>query len=90
APPEQLAGYPGLSSDVYALGMIAVQALTGSVPYQLSPDPATGTVLWRHLVQVSDRFAAILDRMICYYFNERYQSAIEVLRDLKTLEVASE
>lgn len=86
APPEQLAGYPGLSSDVYALGMVAIQALTGRMPYQLSPNPETGTVVWRDLAQVSDEFAAILDHMICYYFNERYQSAIEVLRDLKALE----
>ncbi|HEY9748013.1 MAG TPA: CHASE2 domain-containing serine/threonine-protein kinase, partial [Allocoleopsis sp.] len=89
APPEQLAGYPGLSSDVYALGMIVIQALTGLLPYQLSPNPETGNVVWRELVQVSDPFAAIVDRMICYYFNERYQSAIEVLRDLKALEVTS-
>jgi CHASE2 domain-containing sensor protein/predicted Ser/Thr protein kinase len=86
APPEQLAGYPGLSSDVYALGMIAIQALTGRMPYQLSPNPETGTVIWRESVQVSEQFAAILDRMVCYYFNERYQSAGEVLRDLKALE----
>ncbi|WP_313930234.1 CHASE2 domain-containing serine/threonine-protein kinase [Trichocoleus sp. FACHB-262] len=86
APPEQLAGYPGLSSDVYALGMIAIQALTGFFPYQLSPNPETGTVIWREFTEVSDQFAAVLDRMVCYYFNERYQSAGEVLRDLKALE----
>ncbi len=85
APAEQLAGYPGLTSDVYALGMIAIQALTGTLPYQLQQNPETGTVQWRHLTEVSDRLATILDKMVRYYFNERYQSATEVLRDLKAL-----
>ena len=82
APPEQLAGQPGLSSDIYALGMIGIQALTGVLPHQLRQNSHTGAVLWRHLTRVREDLAEILDKMVRYHFNERYQSATEVLRDL--------
>jgi CHASE2 domain-containing sensor protein/predicted Ser/Thr protein kinase len=83
APPEQFAGHPRLCSDIYALGMIAIQALTGIPPHHFQPDPDTGTILWRQWVQVSDELAAILDKMVRYHFSERYQSATEVLQALR-------
>jgi predicted Ser/Thr protein kinase len=85
AAPEQLAGHPRLSSDIYALGMIGIQALTGVPPHALEINPDTGNIDWRHLVTVSDKLADILDKMVCYHFNERYQSASSVLEDLNKL-----
>jgi serine/threonine protein kinase len=38
--PEQLDGQPGKESDIYALGVIAYQMLTGCTPFQ--PDPHKG------------------------------------------------
>ncbi|MEO3704480.1 hypothetical protein AAFM79_06205 [Trichormus azollae HNT15244] len=32
--PEQFAGHPRLSSDIYALGMIGIQAITGTPPQE--------------------------------------------------------
>ncbi|MDM9379970.1 CHASE2 domain-containing serine/threonine-protein kinase [Chlorogloeopsis sp. ULAP01] len=83
APPEQFAGHPRLCSDIYALGMIAIQAITGIPPHELQPHPETGTVEWRHQAQINETLAAILDKMVCYHFSDRYQSAGEVLQDLK-------
>ncbi|MCL6754005.1 CHASE2 domain-containing protein [Nostoc sp. CCCryo 231-06] len=83
APPEQFAGHPRLCSDIYALGMIAIQAITGIPPQELHPDPETGNIMWRQPVQVSEQLAAILDKMVCYHFSDRYQSAAAVLQDLK-------
>ncbi|MEH2357263.1 CHASE2 domain-containing protein [Nostoc sp.] len=83
APPEQFAGHPRLCSDIYALGMIAIQGITGIPPQELHPDPETGNVMWRQTVQVSEELAAILDKMVCYHFSDRYQSATAVLQDLK-------
>jgi len=83
APPEQFAGHPRLCSDIYALGMIAIQAITGIPPQELHPDPETGNIMWRQPVQVSEQLAAILDKMVCYHFRDRYQSAAAVLQDLK-------
>jgi len=85
APAEQLAGYPALNSDIYGLGIICIQAATGRLPNQLDHDPTTGNVQWRSLAKLSPSLADILDRMVCYYFNERYQSVSEVVRDLKPL-----
>ncbi|MCW5317104.1 CHASE2 domain-containing protein [Nostoc sp. KVJ3] len=85
APPEQFAGHPRLCSDIYALGMIGIQAITGIPPQELHPNPETGNVMWRQTVQVSEELAAILDKMVCYHFSDRYQSAAAVLQDLKRM-----
>nr|MDZ8072291.1 serine/threonine-protein kinase [Nostoc sp. DedQUE01] len=81
-PSEQAKGKPKLSSDIYAVGMIGIQALTGLIPDQLQEDPNTGEVIWRHHTQVSDGFADILDRMVCDRHSQRYQSAPEALEAL--------
>ncbi|AVH64957.1 CHASE2 domain-containing protein [Nostoc sp. 'Peltigera membranacea cyanobiont' N6] len=85
APPEQFAGHPRLCSDIYALGMIGIQAITGIPPQELHPDPETGNVMWRQSVQVSEELATILDKMVCYHFSDRYQSAAAILLDLKRI-----
>lgn len=85
APPEQLAGHPRLASDIYALGMIAIQAVTGIQPQLLSINPDTGNVEWRKMAKISDELAAILDKMVCYHFSDRYQSAATVLEDLNRI-----
>ncbi|RUR75144.1 CHASE2 domain-containing protein [Chlorogloeopsis fritschii PCC 9212] len=85
APPEQFAGHPRLCSDIYALGMIAIQAITGVPPHELQPNPETGTVEWRHQAQTNETLAAILDKMVRYHFSDRYQSAAEVLQDLNKI-----
>ena len=42
SPPEQLMGHPRLNSDIYALGMIAIQALTGTAAKKFQRNPNTG------------------------------------------------
>lgn len=89
APSEQFAGHPRLCSDIYALGMIGIQAITGIPPQELHPDPETGNVMWRQTVQVSEELAVILDKMVCYHFSDRYQSAASVLQDLQRFSTKS-
>ena len=84
-PPEQMRGRPRPNSDLYALGMICIQALTGKAPTQLEEDPATGNFKWRELVEVSEELAEILETMTRSDFAERYQCAEEVLKDLREL-----
>lgn len=84
-PPEQFAGHPRLCSDIYALGIIGIQAITGIPPQELEPDPNTGNIMWRKAVEVNDKLAAILDKMVCYHFGDRYQSAADVIQDLNKL-----
>lgn len=83
-PPEQSAGNPRFSSDIYAVGMIGIQALTGLHPLKLPQDPATGTARWRQTTQVSQRLAEILTTMVQADCNQRYQSAAAVLEALRS------
>jgi tetratricopeptide (TPR) repeat protein/tRNA A-37 threonylcarbamoyl transferase component Bud32 len=84
-PNEQLAGKPRVSSDVYAVGMVGIRALTGLYPAQLSDDPKTGEVSWRDKAQVSTELADILDTMVRYDFRHRYQSAADALKAVNAL-----
>lgn len=81
-PSEQSNGRPKLSSDIYAVGMIGIQALTGKTPDSLPEDPTTGEVVWRDRVQVSQNLANILDKMVRDHFSQRYQNAGEALQAL--------
>ncbi|WP_013320327.1 serine/threonine-protein kinase [Gloeothece verrucosa] len=84
-PPEQAHGKPTLASDIYAVGMIAIQALTGVNPSLLPTEPQTGEIIWRDHARVSDQFATILNKMIHEYHRLRYQNAREALEDLNSL-----
>ena len=84
-PTEQGRGRPRPSSDIYALGMVGIQALTGCSPSQLLEDPETGETLWQTYADTSPQLAAILSQMVRYHFKDRYQSATEVLQALESL-----
>ncbi|NMG07161.1 serine/threonine protein kinase [Brasilonema sp. UFV-L1] len=84
-PTEQGQGKPRPNSDMYALGIIAIQALTGVAPIDFQEDPYTGEILWQHLVPVSDALAAVLSKMVRYHFKDRFQSASEALQALQPL-----
>lgn len=88
-PSEQCAGNPRFNSDIYAIGMTAIQSLTGLPPSQLHIEPKTGEILWRHKARVSHGLAAILGKMVRYHFNQRYQSATEVLQTLQKMSAIS-
>ncbi|MEB3213098.1 MAG: protein kinase, partial [Leptolyngbyaceae bacterium] len=83
---EQSRGKPRLSSDVYSLGIIGIQAATGLNPNQFQEDNQTGELIWRNSAsQISAELAAILTRMVCYHFKDRYKSAQDALFDVKRL-----
>ena len=90
-PPEQYDGHPAFSSDIYALGMTAIYALTGEMfsPITKTTASETGNLTepyeWREHAQINDKLAFILDKMINPKLAERYQSAAEVLHDLQPL-----
>ena len=84
-PSEQSRGRPRPSSDIYALGMVAIQALTGMHPTLLLEDSETGEVIWQHLGVVSQELGAIINQMVRYHFSDRYSSATEVLAVLQPL-----
>jgi serine/threonine protein kinase, bacterial len=83
-PTEQGQGKPRPNSDIYALGIIAIQALTGIAPMDLQEDQNTGEILWQHLAPVNQQLATVLNKMVRYHFKDRYQNATEALQALRT------
>lgn len=88
APSEQLQHgqvYP--NSDLYTLGVTAIVLLTGKEPSALFE---AGKMNWAWLkwTEVEPGFANVLSRMLSPQPNDRYQSAIEVERDLQSLSIA--
>ncbi|MBD0345019.1 MAG: tetratricopeptide repeat protein, partial [Coleofasciculus sp. Co-bin14] len=85
-PREQLAGNPRYCSDVYAVGIVGIQTLTGIHPIHFREDPDTLEIRWRDRApQVSPELAAILDQMVRYDCRVRYPTAVEALEALQSL-----
>lgn len=85
-PSEQANGRPRFVSDIYAVGMIAIQALTKVHPKDLEEDPQTGEILWGGHTDISNNLAEIINKMVRYHFSQRYQSISEVLSELNRLQ----
>ncbi|MDJ0735507.1 MAG: serine/threonine-protein kinase [Nostocaceae cyanobacterium] len=81
APSEQCLGRPQYGSDIYAVGMIGIKALTGKAPHDLERD-SRGQLEWIDKAIVSDALAEILNKMVHEDFQKRYQSASQVLAAL--------
>jgi serine/threonine-protein kinase len=87
-PSEQQSFKPHFSSDIYAVGMVCMQALTGLNPRELPQDSHTGEfccALFRERAPVSPGLAAILDKMVRYDYRQRYETATEALQALEQL-----
>ncbi|MGK7910857.1 MAG: protein kinase [Synechococcus sp.] len=84
-PCEQSFGRPKLSSDFYALGMVAIRALTGIHPKELEEDLATGEVIWKERTHIRPELKTLIDQMVRYHFNQRPQSASDILIELAKL-----
>lgn len=89
-PNEQYSGKTIYASDIYAIGMIAMQALTGLPPNQIPEDPVTSEFRWHDKVKVTPTLANVIDRMVRFDFRMRFQSAGEVLEALQPLLMRSQ
>jgi serine/threonine protein kinase len=87
-PNEQYGGKAQYASDIYAVGVTCIQALTGISPRDLPEDEATNEIAWRHLAQVSAPLANLLDKMVRFDFRQRYRSVAEVMADLAKISVS--
>lgn len=82
-PPEQIVGRPTPSSDLYALGIIAIEMLTGLSIREIARDSFEERQIWQDKISDYRALIAIIEKMICTEVEQRYQSAEEVLQDLK-------
>ncbi|WP_346292531.1 serine/threonine-protein kinase [Sphaerothrix gracilis] len=87
-PIEQQQGNPQFSSDLFAVGMVCIQALTGLHPgrNQFPREVKSHKILWRSRAKhpISPELAQIIDKMVCDRYQDRYPSAEAVLQDLPT------
>ena len=81
-PYEQEHNSPQFNSDIYAVGAIAIQALTGKFP--IDRDPDSYEFQWPEKVKIDARLVKIIDRMVRPDYRNRYQSGFEVLADLQS------
>ncbi len=82
-PPEQIAGRPTVSSDLYALGMIIIEAISGIKPENLTRDHATGAIVWQATgIKINRRLEKFLCKMTNLNVGQRYQSVEDALEDL--------
>ena len=89
-PNEQYSGKTMFASDIYAIGVIAIQALTGVLPNQIPEDPRTSEFCWRDRAKVTPTLADVIDKMVRFDFRQRYQSANDVLEALQPLLMQSQ
>lgn len=89
-PNEQYSGKTMFASDIYAIGVIAIQALTGILPSQIPEDPITSEFCWRDRAKVTPTLADVIDKMVRFDFRQRYQSASDVLEALNPLLMQSQ
>lgn len=85
-PSEQVSGRPQFSSDIYGVGILGIQALTGYPPTELHPDPHNSELDWQHYApQAHPALLEVLDTMVRYDFRTRYTTATEALAALRRL-----
>lgn len=82
---EQLSGISTFSNDIYSLGLVILYLLTGHLPHEF-PIDQTGEIVWNHKdFQVTEDFAAIVNKAISKNHADRYKTAYEVTKDIKSL-----
>ncbi len=97
--PEQLRGDPpDITSDLYSVGVILYELLTGQLPFQLEDEDE---LIFSHqyeypphprglVAHISRTLEHIVLRLLSKKTQDRYPSAIQVLQVLRNLEVCSD
>jgi len=86
APHEQTQeGYAKFNTDIYAVGMIGMQALTGVSAKDIFIDPSELKFAWPEGTKLSGKLKKIIESMVHPDPSDRCQSADEVLQELEKL-----
>jgi serine/threonine protein kinase, bacterial len=85
-PPEQAAGRPVYSSDLFSLGITAIYLLTLKQPQELETDSKTGEIIWhQYVVGISSQLISVIDKAIAYHPRDRFSTAKEMLDALLSI-----
>ncbi|WP_211942139.1 protein kinase domain-containing protein [Cylindrospermopsis raciborskii] len=83
--PEQTAGRPVFSTDLYALGLTIIYALTQKLPIEFSVSQLTGEMDWISYVPNLDlKLVQVLNKSIKMDLGSRYLTAEAMYSDLHT------
>lgn len=85
APMEQMKyGCAYSASDLFSLGVTCFYLLTGIHPFDLYIEQGYSWVThWHNLISISAKLEQVLDKLLQKDIDHRYQSADEVLQDLR-------
>jgi serine/threonine protein kinase len=84
-PGEQAAGKPCFASDLYALGLLTIEALTMLHPLKISQNQMTGEFLWQHKTSLHPDLMSFVNKLVRYDFRQRFHSAKEAFAALNTI-----
>lgn len=84
-PMEQMAGSPNFASDLYALGLVAIESLTGTKPLDLQKNGATNEFVWAHKARLAPELEHFIARLVRFDFRQRFASANEALAALNAI-----
>ncbi|HLM00477.1 MAG TPA: protein kinase [Pyrinomonadaceae bacterium] len=84
-PGEQAAGKPCFASDLYAAGLVTIEALTQLHPLKLSQNRTTGEFLWQHKASLQPDLMSFVNKLVRYDFRQRFHSAKEAFAALNTI-----
>jgi eukaryotic-like serine/threonine-protein kinase len=88
-PKEQWIGKPKFASDIYAVGAIGLQYLTGRHPADLL-DNNTSEFQWLDRCEIGDRAATILSKMVARNHLDRYHNATAARAEIDGLLINSQ
>ena len=84
--PEQAAGRPTFSSDLYSLAMTAIFLLTKRSPAEIPTSTQTGEVLWQQFApDASSALSNILSKAVHPFAQNRYPAAADMRAALQPL-----
>ena len=82
-PVEQAQGRPQFASDIYAVGITAIQALTGVTSRNFIQDELGEIDLQKLAPNISEKLANFLTKMVRVNWRQRYSDAAVALRGLQ-------
>ncbi|AFZ38042.1 serine/threonine protein kinase (plasmid) [Stanieria cyanosphaera PCC 7437] len=86
-PPEQAMGKPGKYSDIYAVGLLGIQAVTGLSPTKIPQNSEELETMWNKLnLKINPRFKSLLNRMVSFQYKQRFSDADEALEALNLIQ----
>lgn len=84
--PEQSAGRSVFSTDLYALGLTVIYAMTKKLPVEFATSQLTGELDWQsEIPNINQELAKVLDKSIKMEPSRRYPTAEAMYQDLHSL-----